>query len=114
MSITISKAESNSAADANSSGRGRRRLSVALPNGDCEITAALPARGVEKSYAASYPGCGARMTWSLIEALTGMWTGDDWDSNGRGRRVISVKTHYPHKAGKLVRRQTFKDFVPST
>lgn len=81
----------------------RRRLSVALPGGGCEITwPQPPQKPFETAYAASYPGCGARMTWNLVEALTGLWTGDDWDSNNRGKRVVTVKTHYPHDAGKLV------------
>ncbi|KAL7554175.1 hypothetical protein ACHAWF_018391 [Thalassiosira exigua] len=42
------------------------------------------------------------MSWNLIEALTGLWTGDDWDNNHRGKRVVTVKTHFPHDAGKLV------------
>ena len=80
-----------------------RRLSVALPDGGCEITWPQPAKAsVQKAYAASYPGCGARMSWNLIEALTGLWTGDDWDNNHRGKRVVTVKTHFPHDAGHLV------------
>ena len=81
----------------------RRRLSVALSDGGCKIAWPQPVEGqIQTSYAASYPGCGARMSWNLIEALTGLWTGDDWDNNSRGKRVVSVKTHYPHDAGKLV------------
>ena len=81
----------------------RRRLSVALPDGGCKITWPQPPQPpFETAYAASYPGCGARMTWNLVEALTGLWTGDDWDSNNRGKRVVTVKTHYPHDAGRLV------------
>jgi len=38
------------------------------------------------------------MTWSLIEALTGVRTSDDYDSQQRGYdRVVTVKTHYPVK-----------------
>ena len=40
------------------------------------------------------------MTWNLIEALTGMVSGDDWDHNGRGKEVVSVKTHFPHHSGR--------------
>jgi len=84
-------------------GTQRRRLSIALPGGGCEITwPQPPQQPYETAYAASYPGCGARMTWNLVEALTGLWTGDDWDSNNRGKRVVTVKTHYPHDAGRLV------------
>ena len=42
------------------------------------------------------------MTWNLVEALSGLWTGDDWDNNKRGKQVVSIKTHYPHLAGQLV------------
>ena len=81
----------------------RRRLSVALPSGGCQITwPEKPQPGTAVTYAASYPGCGARMTWNLVEALTGLWTGDDWNNNGRGREVVTVKTHYPQSNGILV------------
>ncbi|KAL9183064.1 hypothetical protein ACHAXT_004851 [Thalassiosira profunda] len=80
-----------------------RRLSNALPDGGCEITwPAKPPPGIPITYAASYPGCGARMTWNLVEALTGLWTGDDWNNNGRGDEVVTVKTHYPQSNGVLV------------
>ncbi|KAL9180549.1 hypothetical protein ACHAXT_011002 [Thalassiosira profunda] len=80
-----------------------RRLSKSLPDGGCEITWPQPPQvRIQTAYAASYPGCGARMTWNLVEALTGLWTGDDWDNNARGKRVVTVKTHYPHDAGQLV------------
>jgi len=80
-----------------------RRLSNALPDGGCELTwPQKPPPGVLITYAASYPGCGARMTWNLVEALTGLWTGDDWNNNGRGDEVITVKTHYPQSNGILV------------
>ena len=80
-----------------------RRLSLSLPNGGCEITwPKKPAPGTAITYAASYPGCGARMTWNLVEALTGLETGDDWNNNGRGEEVITVKTHYPQSNGILV------------
>lgn len=81
----------------------RRRLSNALPNGGCEITwPTQPPPGTEITYAASYPGCGARMTWNLVEALTGFVTGDDWNNNGLGSNVVTVKTHYPQSNGILV------------
>jgi len=86
-----------------SSTQQRRLLSNALPDGGCEITwPQPPQKPYETAYAASYPGCGARMTWNLVEALTGLWTGDDWDSNNRGKRVVTIKTHFPHDAGRLV------------
>jgi len=31
-----------------------------------------------------------------------MWTGDDWNNNGRGSDVITIKTHYPQSNGILV------------
>lgn len=41
------------------------------------------------------------MTWSLVEALTGIRTTDDFDSHGRGyTRTVAVKTHYPIKNAK--------------
>ena len=52
------------------------------------------------TFAASYPGSGAKMSWNLITGLTGIQTGDDhrinevaWDES------ITVKTHFPHKEG---------------
>ncbi len=42
------------------------------------------------------------MTWNLVEALTGLLTGDDWNNNGRGSNVVTVKTHYPQSNGILV------------
>jgi hypothetical protein len=41
------------------------------------------------------------MTWNLVEALTGLETGDDWNNNGRGDKVVTVKTHYPQSNGIL-------------
>jgi len=61
-----------------------------------------PPPGTIPIIAASYPGSGAKMTWNLIEALTGFWTGDDWFNNGREKNVVSTKTHYPHTAGRMV------------
>ena len=78
----------------------RRALSEALPDGGCFVTPAVAAPPeIRPVMAASYPGSGARMTWNLVEALTGVVTGDDWNSNGWGRRVVSVKTHWPHPHG---------------
>lgn len=94
---------SSSASNSNADDLPNRRLSEALPNGGCHLTWPVkPPPGVAITYAASYPGCGARMTWNLVEALTGMWTGDDWNNNGRGDEVITVKTHYPQSNGILV------------
>mmetsp|Transcript_5494 Transcript_5494/g.15986 ORF Transcript_5494/g.15986 Transcript_5494/m.15986 type:complete len:415 (-) Transcript_5494:128-1372(-) len=82
-------------------GQLRRRMSEALPNGGCFVTPSIAAPpGIKPVFAASYPGSGARMTWNLIEALTGIVTGDDWNSNGWGKQVVSVKTHFPHAHGR--------------
>eukprot|EP00985_Skeletonema_marinoi_P030889 scaffold34535_cov128-Skeletonema_marinoi.AAC.2 len=49
-----------------SSSTSRRQLSEALPNGGCKLTwPKKPEPGTPITYAASYPGCGARMTWNL-------------------------------------------------
>jgi hypothetical protein len=47
-------------------------------------------------FTASFPGSGARMTWQLVSGLTGKPIGDEWDSNGLGKNVITVRTHWPH------------------
>jgi len=47
-------------------------------------------------FIASFPGSGARMSWKLVEGLTGKPTGDEWDSNELGKNVVAVKTHWPH------------------
>ena len=100
---TFTTTNTNNLRDSSSSPNHGRRLSVALPNGGCEITwPKKPEPGTQITYAASYPGCGARMTWNLVEALTGLETGDDWNNNGRGEEVVTVKTHYPQSNGILV------------
>lgn len=82
-----------------------RGLSIALKKGGCFV---LPAQAVEPDsgvvpiFAASFPGSGARMTWNIIEALTGLVTGNDYNSNGRGKEVVSVKTHWPHPASRYL------------
>ena len=95
--------QSHVSSHSNNDNTNHRRLSNSLPNGGCEITwPKKPDPGTQITYAASYPGCGARMTWNLVEALTGLETGDDWNNNGRGEEVITVKTHYPQSNGILV------------
>lgn len=47
-------------------------------------------------FIASFPGSGARLSWQIVEALTGKPTGDEWNLNGLGKNVIAVKTHWPH------------------
>lgn len=72
----------------------RRMLSISQ---NCTIT---PTKEVAPDdvpiFIASFPGSGARMSWQLTEALTGKPTGDEWDTNGFGKNVIAVKTHWPH------------------
>ena len=77
----------------------RRQLSIALENGGCQVTYAQLAQvDIAPTWQASFPGSGARMTWSLVEALTGIRTNDDYNSHERGYdRVVAVKTHYPVK-----------------
>ncbi|KAL7521832.1 hypothetical protein ACHAWX_006520 [Stephanocyclus meneghinianus] len=53
------------------------------------------------TWQASYPGSGSRMTWSLIQSLTALQTGDDFDSHHFGfANVVVVKTHYPVKTAR--------------
>ena len=64
-------------------------------------------RPLSPTVVASYPGSGAKMTWKLVEALTGLLTGDEHITHLRsiGREVVpwdrfvTVKAHYPHKMG---------------
>lgn len=72
-----------------------------LETGECQPrTPTYPDHLVQPSWAASYPGSGAKMTWNLIEALTGVTTGDDWLLNGvEWSRSVTVKTHWPHPEG---------------
>ena len=71
-----------------------RRLSGEM---DCTITPTQPVSAEDKPvFIASFPGAGARMSWKVVEALTGKPTGDEWDSNGLGKNVIALKTHWPH------------------
>ena len=74
-----------------------RRLSIASIPQNCTLN---PTEKVGENnkpiFAASFPGSGARMSWQLIEGLTGKPTGDEWNSNGLGKQVVAVKTHWPH------------------
>eukprot|EP00957_Ditylum_brightwellii_P001122 88912-Ditylum_brightwellii.AAC.1 len=79
----------------------QRDLSVSLPNGDCQLTPAVdPQHQIEATFTASYPGSGAKMTWHLVEALTGYITGDEWMTNGH-ENMVTVKSHYPHPQGRV-------------
>lgn len=55
---------------------------------------------IEQTFAASFPGSGARMTRQLVEAITGIVAGSDRTYGEGGQRKITIKTHYPHRAGK--------------
>lgn len=52
---------------------------------------------VSPTFLASYPGSGAKLTWQLIEGITGLFTSDDIDSSGRTQKgfAVAIKTHYP-------------------
>jgi hypothetical protein len=52
---------------------------------------------VNATWTASYPGSGAKLTWLLIQAVTGLNTGDNYHkSDGVDKGVVAaVKTHYP-------------------
>ena len=52
---------------------------------------------VSATWLSSFPGSGSKMTWQLIQAITGLSTGDDLDSNGQVANgvAVAVKTHYP-------------------
>ena len=84
-------------------GVGRRLASIDRQcnfdtnGGGCEIKRpANPPHSVQPTWAASYPGSGAKLSWNLITALSGLPTTDDRRINGLDwHKVISVKTHYP-------------------
>ena len=83
------------------SSKNRRRMSLALPEGDCVIRPALkPTRPLAPTFTASYPGSGAKMTWNLVQALTGIVTGDEHRHNDQAwSEAVTVKAHYPHIHG---------------
>jgi len=69
---------------------------VIAPPRDCSITRPEP-KTMSPTIIASYPGSGAKMTWKLTRAITGIMTGDDYNHNGlvsKGQ-VVGIKTHYP-------------------
>jgi hypothetical protein len=69
--------------------------------GMCTIRKGVaPNHPIQSTFTASYPGSGAKMTWKLIEAMTGLITGDDFGLNGQ-ENVVSIKTHYPSSEGTL-------------
>lgn len=70
--------------------------------GTCVVTPAVaPDHAIQSTFTASYPGSGAKMTWNLIEALSGFVTGDDFQLNGHAN-IVSIKTHYPSHEGREI------------
>jgi len=69
---------------------------VVGPPRDCSIPRPEP-KEMMATIIASYPGSGAKLTWKLIRAVTGIMTGDDYNNNGLVSlgQVVSLKTHYP-------------------
>jgi len=80
--------------------------SVSVPDQDpdCPVPDTLNIPVTHPVWSASYPGSGAKLTWKLIRAITGIFTGDDHDHNGRvGLGVVSaIKTHYPSNTPQAV------------
>lgn len=83
---------------------GQNTTKVEQPKdyGTCQIRRGIvPNFPIQSTFTASYPGSGAKMTWKLIEAMTGLVTGDDFNLNGQ-KNVVSIKTHYPSNEGRLM------------
>lgn len=81
---------------------GDAAVASSLDFTSCTIKPAVaPPHRVTPTFTASYPGSGAKMTWNLIEAITGIFTGDDFSLNGASN-IVSIKTHYPHPEGRAV------------
>lgn len=71
------------------------------PPPQCKKAPRIPAPKqipVKPTMNASYPGSGARLSWKLIRAITGLMTSDDAiDTNELSKQglVVSIKSHYP-------------------
>jgi len=52
---------------------------------------------VHPAWISSYPGSGSKIAWKLVESITGLFTGDDLDTNGNvaNSYAVSIKTHFP-------------------
>ena len=77
-------------------------LSAATDGDTCPLSHAIqPTEEIERPVPiASYPGSGAKMTWMLVETLTGLVTADEHRLNGNPwNKAISVKSHWPHPHG---------------
>jgi hypothetical protein len=72
-------------------------ISVPEQNPDCIVPDAAERSVRNPAWTASYPGSGAKLTWKLIRAITGIFTSDDHDHNGRVEKgtIVAVKTHFP-------------------
>ena len=82
---------------------------------DCEIHPAVwPQQDLAPTFIASYPGSGAKMTWNLVQAVTGLLTGDEHVLNDVAwSRSVTVKTHFPHLHGNPnIDRSTTNDHFP--
>lgn len=67
-------------------------------------------RQVTATWLSSFPGSGSRMVWKLIEAITGLYTGDDLDSAGHVSSgvAVAIKTHFPsHTKSAVFNQQMF-------
>jgi len=82
-----------------------RFLTVNLGGGKCKWSAPVAMSNTTNplnttTLLASYPGSGKRLTWRLLEALTGKISGDDWDLSENGHfNVLTMKTSWPHPEG---------------
>jgi hypothetical protein len=75
------------------------QVGVSVPEQDpeCVVPDAAEKSVRNPAWTASYPGSGAKLTWKLIRAITGIFTSDDHDHNGRVEKgtIVAVKTHFP-------------------
>lgn len=74
-----------------------------LDKGVCSIASpVVPTQPVQPTYTSSYPGSGDTQLYQLIEAMTGLVTGDDHRSNGH-KNTVTINTHYPCPEGEAMR-----------
>ena len=74
-----------------------------LDKGVCAIAQpVVPTQPVQPTYTSSYPGSGDTQLYQLIEAMTGLVTGDDHRSNGH-KNTVTINTHYPCPEGVAMR-----------
>ena len=76
---------------------------VNQPYGECTVPRARHSNEILGTlYQPAFPGSGSRMTYELVEALTGFTISNDhnYAVDPRVRqKVVSVKTHYPNRNG---------------